>query len=190
MGGQVGGGFTYVRHCHAVAGLDSPSDSSTLSPMQSGKQYESMLLGVAYRCYHPSLYLTRSTISYVPALPLLSEPRGCTTTMPAELSAWLEAGLHTLGDLYRDGAIVPYDTLVEEEGLPTGQILLHKSLLAALGNKLGDTIPGTSNAPYYTILTGHGDRQTSCALVCRFARPPRGNTGRRILPSLHGQSGP
>ena len=89
-------------------------------------------LNVAYRTFRRSLFLTKATTPYAPALALLGTPRITGGITARELTLWHESEIYTLGDLYRDGTIVPFDSLVEEEGLNPGQFLLYNSLLTTL----------------------------------------------------------
>ncbi|KAJ1161958.1 hypothetical protein NDU88_002438 [Pleurodeles waltl] len=117
-----------------------------------------ILLKVAYSCYHRFLRLTGGVVPFAPALALLGTPRGPKIPSGPKQRAWHAAELYTLGDLYDDGKLIPFPTLVQESGLPAGQFLLYNSLLRSLTSRWGDVSvdPSTHLLVQYIRVMGQG----------------------------------
>ncbi|KAJ1123080.1 hypothetical protein NDU88_001553 [Pleurodeles waltl] len=73
---------------------------------------DQLFLRVAFSCYCRSLRLAGGTIPFAPALALLGTPRGSIVTSRSELRTWHAVELHTLGDLYDDGKLIPFPALL------------------------------------------------------------------------------
>lgn len=85
-----------------------------------------LLLVVAYRSFSRCLYLTRTHTPYGPPIPLVGSPSGTGVLTSLELADWHATDIQTLGDLYHDGTLTPYESLTGEGGLPQGQFLRHR----------------------------------------------------------------
>lgn len=94
---------------------------------------DQLLLQVAYKTYHRSLYITRAETPYARATPTRD---GLLTV--ARLVNWLNAGVQTLGDLYQDTALTPFEELMEAYEISPGQFILYYLILATLRGHWGD----------------------------------------------------
>ncbi|KAJ1205714.1 hypothetical protein NDU88_001142 [Pleurodeles waltl] len=117
------------------------------------KQPGAPLLAVAHRCFRRSLYLTRLSTPYAPAMALLCTPRGLQYTSNAELRLWHTNEIHTIGDIYEEDALISFAALAAEMGLPTGQFLLYNSLIATLKRHCGNITVERQHTYYYSICT-------------------------------------
>ena len=106
------------------------------------------LLKVAMKCWNKCTQTLQPSPIYAPETPLVGLPRLVARMSPfytsRELTDWTEAGVLTVGDCYASGELLPFDTLVELTGLPTGQFLKYESLkksIRALWGGIGEETP-------------------------------------------------
>ena len=75
---------------------------------------------------------TGSRILYSPEIPI----RMLTSLLHnwdwRHLQNWAEVGVTRMGDLYRDGVLLPFEELSQEFELPLGDFLLHGAVTAAI----------------------------------------------------------
>lgn len=75
------------------------------------------------------------TPRYTLILPLVSLPHGvpCLIFGPEQLLAWTEVGLETVGDCYSENALIPFEDLVENNGLSVGQFIQYETRICTFG---------------------------------------------------------
>lgn len=74
--------------------------------------------------------MPKGTLMYSPLLPLAGLPKGRGYYTTRELRIWTEHQLTETEALFTDGQLISFAGLAEESGLPTGQFLLHRQLVA------------------------------------------------------------
>lgn len=85
---------------------------------------------VARSCVLRIHRLSKATPMYSPLLPLAGLPKGKGYYTAGELQAWTEHALTEIETLFTDGQLTSFAGLTEESGLPPGQFLLHRQLVA------------------------------------------------------------
>ena len=87
---------------------------------------------VIRQCWNRCLRKTGTRIPYSPEIPIRM-----LTSLPhnwdwRNLQNWAELGVVKMGDLYREGTLLPFEELSQEFGLPQGDFLLHRAITAAI----------------------------------------------------------
>ena len=88
--------------------------------------------GVLQRCWSRWLKKSKTRNPYSPELSL--EIMGSITHKRNRkgLQRWKEMGISKMGDLFKDNQLVPFGDLCEEFGIPAGDFLLHRAMIATV----------------------------------------------------------
>lgn len=111
--------------------------------------YSSLLQCTAFRAWRRCWSGRRKPTGYIPELPLVGLLHGDPLSIftAEQLAPWTEAGIEVVGDCFLDKSLIPFDSLMEESGLPTGQFLQYEALtrtfaqLWAVGRNERETHP-------------------------------------------------
>lgn len=87
------------------------------------------LLKVAIHYCRKVFQYTKQQRPYAPNIPLLGIPLPLEVVSQRCISAWLEAGVDTIGILFVDGTLVDHNMLVREQGIPNTLFLTHTQIL-------------------------------------------------------------
>ena len=102
-------------------------------------------------------------ILYAPAIPLQSIHTFRRGLSRRAQEIWENSDIQSIGDLFQEGTLIPFDTLVEQCGLHARQFLVHRKLTLALSCLWGITcVEPTTHSLMQTLhIMGYGYRLIS-----------------------------